>query len=235
MYIMTAPGVIQQAPQQGPRFGISLDVSAFAGNEAMIDLAARQLGVGRVQVVGSGDGTWFGQNGLTERGKAALKAFEGAGVVVQLVSPPARLLSDVLDNAKKGFIVSGMTTVPDAALAKKLSGKNALIAIDFDLTAPQTVAARLIDLKKALEGSGNLLLTTDERVVASPMGDVVQTPRQKMVDAAKQQMYLALVKAGWTKDEIYSMVGVNPPASGPMQMPPPAAGRLGGNLGKLSQ
>jgi hypothetical protein len=90
-------------------------------------------------------------------------------------------------------------------------------------------------MKKALEGSGNLLLTTDERVVASPMGDVVQTPRQKMVDAAKQQMYLALVKAGWTKDEIYSMVGVNPPASGPMQMPPPAAGRLAGNLGKLSQ
>jgi hypothetical protein len=55
------------------------------------------------------------------------------------------------------------------------------------------------------------------------------------VDAAKQQMYLALVKAGWTKDEIYSMAGVNPPASGPMQMPPPAAGRLAGNLGKLSQ
>jgi hypothetical protein len=55
------------------------------------------------------------------------------------------------------------------------------------------------------------------------------------VDAAKQQMYLALVKAGWTKDEIYSMVGVNPPASAPMQMPPPAAGRLAGNLKKLSQ
>jgi hypothetical protein len=235
MYIMTAPGVIQQAPQQGPRFGISLDVSAFAGNEAMIDLAARQLGVGRVQVVGGGDGTWFGQNGLTERGKAALKAFEGAGVVVQLVSPPARLLSDVLDNAKKGIIVSGMTTVPDAALAKKVTGKNVVVAIDFDVTAPQAVAAKLIDMKKALEGSGNLVLTTDERVVASPMGDVVQTPRQKMVDAAKQQMYLALVKAGWTKDEIYSMVGVNPPATGPMQMPPPAAGRLGGNLGKLSQ
>ena len=235
MYIMTGPGMIQPAPQQGPRFSISLDVSAFGGNEAMIDLAARQLGVGRVQVVGSGDGTWSGQNGLTERGKSALKAFEGAGVVLQLVSPPARLLADMLDNAKKGFIVSGMTTVPDAALAKKVSGKNVVVAIDFDASAPQAVAARLIDMKKALEGSGNLLLTTDERVVASPMGDVVQTPRQKMVDAAKQQMYLALVKAGWTKDEIYSMAGVNPPSSGPMQMPPPAAGRLAGNLGKLSQ
>ena len=128
MYIMTGPGMIQPAPQQGPRFSISLDVSAFGGNEAMIDLAARQLGVGRVQVVGSGDGTWFGQNGLTERGKAALKAFESAGVVLQLVSPPARLLADMLDNAKKGFIVSGMTTVPDAALAKKVSGKNVVVA-----------------------------------------------------------------------------------------------------------
>ena len=234
MYIVTGPNMIQSAPQQGPRFAIGLDVAAFGGNQAMIDVAVKMLNVGRVQVVGSGDGTWFGQNGVTDRGKAALKAFESAGVVIQFVNPSARLLDDVLANATKGFIVTGMTAAPDAALAKKIAAKNVVVAVDFDLAAPQAVAARLIDMKKALDGSGNLVLTTAERVVTSPMGDVAQTARQKMVDAAKQQMYLALVKAGWTKDEIYAMVGVNPPQSGPMQMPPPAAGRLGGNLGKLS-
>jgi len=234
MYIMVGPGSFQSAPQQGPRFGLSIDVTAFGGNLAMIDMAAKPLNVGRVEVVGSGDGTWFGSNGLTERGKAALKAFESAGIVLQLTNPPARLLDDMLDNAKKGFVVTGMTTVPDAALAKKITEKNVVVAVDFDAAAPQAVATRLMDMKKALNGSGSLLLTTQERVVTSPMGDVAQTSRQKMVDAAKQQMYLALVKAGWTKDEIYSMVGVNPPPAGPMQMPPPAAGRLGGNLGKLS-
>jgi hypothetical protein len=235
MFIMTGPGMIQQAPQQGPRFGVSLDASAFGGNEAMIDLAARQLSVGRVQVVGA-DPNWFGANGLTDRGKSALKAFENAGVVVQLVNPSARLLADMFDNAKKGFVVSGLTTVPDEALAKAITAKNVVVTVDFDAAAPQALATRLIDMKKALGGSGHLVLTTDERIATSPMGDTVQSPRQKIVDAAKQLMYLALVKAGWTKDEISSMVGVTPRPAGPMQMPPPAAaGRLGGNLGKLSQ
>jgi hypothetical protein len=47
----------------------------------------------------------------------------------------------MLDNAKKGFIVSGVTTVPEAALAKKVTGKNVVVAIDFDVTALQAVAA----------------------------------------------------------------------------------------------
>jgi hypothetical protein len=234
MYIMTGPSSFQSAPQQGPRFGISVDVAAFGGNLAMIETAVKQLNVGRVQVVGGGDGTWFGSNGVTDRGKEALKAFESAGTVLQFVNPPAKLLDSMLDNAKKGFLVTGMTTVPDPALAKKIIEKNVVIAVEFDIAAPQAVTTRLADLKKALNGSGNLVLTTTERVVASAMGESVQTPRQKALDAAKQQMYLALVKDGWTKDEVYSMVGVTPPRSGPMPMPPPPAPRLGGNLGKLS-
>ena len=234
MYIVTGPNSFQPAPQQGPRFGISLDVSAFGGNLAMIDMSVKLLSVGRVQVVGSGDGTWFGSNGVTDRGKEALKAFEIAGTVLQFVNPPAKLLDSVLDNAKKGFLVTGVTTVPDAALAKKITEKNVVIVVEFDAGAPQTVTARLMELKKALNGSGNLVLTTQERTIATPMGNTAQSPRQKMLDAAKQQLYLALVKDGWTKDEISAMVGVTPPRSGPMQMPPPPAPRLGGNLGKLS-
>ncbi len=235
MYIMTGPNSFQPAPQQGPRFGISLDVTAFGGNLAMIDMAARLLSVGRVQIVGGGDGTWFGSSGVSDRGKEALKAFEGAGVVLQFVNPPARLLDSMLENAKKGFLVTGLTTAPDAALAKKIADKNVVVTVEFDVTAPQAVAARLMELKKTLNGSGNLVLTTQERAAATAMGNAQQSPRQKALDAAKQQVYLALVKDGWTKDEIFSMVGVTPPRSGPMQMPPPPQPRLGGNLGKLGQ
>jgi hypothetical protein len=235
MYIMTGPTSFQAAPAApAPRLAYSIDVSAFGGNLAMIDTAAKPLGVGRVQVVGSGDGTWFGSNGVTERGKEALKAFETAGIVLQLVNPPAKLLDSMLDNAKKGFLVTGLTTVPDAALAKRINDRNVVLTVEFNPAAPQAVAARLAELKKALNGSGNLVLTTSERVVATPMGNVEQSPRQKALDAAKQQLYLALVKDGWTKSEVYAMVGVTPPRSGPMQMPPPPAPRFGGNLGKLS-
>ncbi len=235
LYIMVGPTSFQSAPQQGPRFAISLDVSAFGGNVAMIDTAVKLLNVGRVQIVGGGDGTWFGSNGVTDRGKEALRAFETAGTVLQFVNPPARLLDSMLDNAKKGFLVTGMTTVPNQALAKKIVDRNVVVAVEFDVAAPQAVTARLVELKRALNGSGNLVLTTTERAVTSAMGDTVQTPRQKALDAAKQQVYLALVKDGWTKDDINSMVGITPRPTGPMQMPPPPAPRLGGNLGKLSQ
>ena len=110
--------------------------------------------------------------------------------------------------------MSSMATVPSEALGKKLVEKNVVVSVEFEASAPQAMATRLIDLKKALGGSGNIVLTTTERVVRSPMGDVAQTPRQKTVDAAKQQMYLALVKGGWTKDEIYSMVGVTAATAG---------------------
>jgi hypothetical protein len=233
MYIMTGPSSFQAAPQQGTRFSIGLDVAAFGGNLSMIDMAAKSLSVGRVQVAGVGDGTWFGSNGVTDRGKEALKAFETAGMVLQLVNPPARLLESMLDNAKKGFLVTGLTTVPDAALSKRITEKNVVLSVEFDVAAPQAVVARLEELKKALGGSGNLVLTTQERTGTTAMGNVTPTPRQKALDAAKQQLYLALIKNGWTKDEIGAIVGVTPPRSGPMQMPPPPAPRLGGNLGKL--
>ena len=235
MYMMTGPSSFQAVPQQQwPRFGTVLDVSAFGANLAMIDIAAKLLNVGRVEIVGA-DGTWFAANGLTDRGKEALKAFEAAGMVLQFANPSPKLLDSMLDNAKKGFLVTGMATVPDAVLAKKINDRNVVIVVEFDAAAPVAVVARLADLKKAFNGSGCLILTTQERPALSAMGNVTQTPRQKTIDAAKQQLYLALVKDGWTKDEIYSMVGVTPRPSAPMQMPPPPAARPGGNLGRLWQ
>jgi hypothetical protein len=227
----------QQTAQPGPRFNISLgDVSAFGGNPALIEMAAKLLSVGRVDVPARGDSQWFGPNGLTDRGKSAVAAFQTAGVVLNLINPSTKLLGDMLDTVKKGFIVSGMTTIPDAALAKKIAEKNVLLTVDFDPVAAQAIAAKLIELKKVIGSSGNLLLVTRESG-PPPMAEIMPTgaaaPRRQ-VDEAKQQMYLALIKAGWTKDEIYAMAGVSP-RTGEMQMPPPGAGRLGGNLAKLSQ
>ncbi len=226
----------QQNTPPGPRFNIGLsDVSAFGGNLAAIDLAAKMLSVGRVDVPARGDGQWFGPAGLTERGKTAVAAFQTAGIVLNLINPSEKLFGDMLSTVKKGFIVSGLTTVPDAALGRKIAENNVLLTVEFDPEAAQANANRLIELKKAIGSSGNLLLVTHESgpsPMAEMMGSGGTAPSRK-VDEAKQRLYLSLIKAGWTKDEIYAMVGVSP-RTGDRWMPEFEI-RLRGNLAKLTQ
>jgi hypothetical protein len=226
-----------QQQQPGPKFNISLsDIGAFGGSVPLIDMAAKMLSVGRVDVPSGGDGQWFGSSALTERGRAAVKAFEANGIVLNLQNPSEGLLGDMLEAAGKPFIVSGLARALDAATAKRINEKNVLIAVGWEAAAPEAVSAKLIDLKKLIGDSDNLLLTTQQPgpSALSEMGlpDGAAKPGP---DEAKQKMYLALIKDGWTKDEIYATVGTNPARSGQMQMPPPGAGRLGGNLAKLSQ
>jgi hypothetical protein len=218
----------------GPRFTIALtDTWAYGGNLALIDAAARLLGVGRVEVTPRGDTLWFTATEVTERGRAAVAEFERAGVVIVLKSPSPALIGSMLDAAKKPFIIDGFTDVLDGALAKKLNEKDALVTVEFDANAPAAVAARLDGLKKQIGDSDNVLLVAGSNSVAPPE-PVGLKPLQRKIDDAKQQMYLALIKAGWTKYEIYATVGVNPPrpAGEPLQMPPPQ-NRFGGNLKKL--
>ena len=221
-----------------PRLNVALtEPAAFYGNLALVDVAAKMMGVGRVDVPARGDGVWFAPSGLTAAGRNALKSFEADGIVLNLLNPGKALLSDMLDAAKKGFIVSGLTTMPDAETARRIKAKNALVAVEFDIAAPQAVAAKLIEFKKAAGDSANLLLVTREASTGGGRGEAPPATEWKTsrLDDAKQQLYLALVKAGWTKDEIYSMVGVTPP-------PPPGqpgggrggGGGLGGNLARLS-
>ena len=61
--------------------------------------------------------------------------------------------------------------------------------------AAPAIATRLAGLKKALGGSGNLVLTTTERAARSPMGDEPTTPRQKVVILGFDGMDPALVRA----------------------------------------
>ncbi len=224
------------AAPRGPRLNVALsEPSAFGGNVTMIDLAATQLGVGRVDVPARGDGVWFAASGVTEAGQAALRAFEAGGVVLNLVNPGRPLLLSMLDSAKKPFIVSGLGVIPDADLARRIKAKNVLVAVEFDVAAPQAIAQRLVDFKQAAGDSGNLLLVTR---LAAAGGRGETAPAQtglSQLDQAKQQMYLALVKAGWTKDEIYSMVGVTPPQpAGGAGGGRGGGGGLGGNLAKLA-
>lgn len=230
-------GAAAPAASAGPRFGVYLnDVSAYAGNLALIDVAARLFGAGRVEIPARGDGTWFTANDVTERGRQAMAEFEKAGVVPVFKAPSTRLLSSALEVAKKPFVVDGLSGPIDAAIAKQIVDKKVLVTVEFTPSAAPAVAERLIELKKALGRSENLLLVNGAGAVA-PAEPIGVKPLQRKIDEAKQQMYLALIKAGWTKNEIYAMVGVNPPrpAGAPLQMPPPGAGRLGGNLAVLGQ
>ncbi|MBZ5499742.1 MAG: M28 family peptidase [Acidobacteriia bacterium] len=222
MMMSMSQGVVQQVRRPG--LAPALEPSAFAGNLTLIDAAAKLYGISRVDV--RTDGSWFTSSNVTDRGKDAVKAFEANGMVLNAINPSATLLTDLLDNAKKPFIVSGLAAMPDAVLAKRIKEQNVLVAVDFDISDPQAVATSLMDYKKLFGDSGNLLLITRVPAPADPAAS-------RKFNAAKQQLFLALIKAGWTKDEIYSMVGVSPRPTGPTPTPPDP-GRLGGNLGKLS-
>jgi hypothetical protein len=227
--IVIINGVVQQAGPSGPRFSTALsDVGALGGNLALIDVAAKVMNIGRIDV--RPESNWFATTGLTDRGKAALKAFEAASVSLNFINPPKALLDSVLDNVKRGFIVSNLTLALDPDLAKRMTEKNGLLAVVCDLSAPAALAAKLIDLKKLFGGSGNLLLVSyDTTMPTDPIA-------RRKVEDAKQQLYLPLVKAGWTKEEIAAMVGVNPPLTMEQMMAGVRAqSGLPGNLNKLSK
>ena len=159
------------------------------------------------------------------------------GIVLNLKNPSEGLLGDMLEAAGKPFIVSGLARASGCRDRKTHQREErARCASAWDAAAPDAVSAKLIDMKRMIGDSDNLLLTTQQPgpSALSEMGLPDGTARPGP-DEAKQKMYLALIKDGWTKDEIYATVGVSPARSGQMQMPPPGAGRLGGNLARLSQ
>ncbi len=228
-------GVVQQPlPSPGPRFSVALsDVSALGGNLALIDVAAKLMTIGRVDVKPS-EARWFASTGLTDAGKTALKEFETAGIVLNFINPTRALLDSLLDKASRGFIVSSVTIPIDGGLARRMKEKNVVLAVAHDLSQPAALAARLIELKQLFNGSDNLVLVSaDTTMPADPYA------RRKIEDA-NQQLYLPLIKAGWTKNEIYAMVGVTPPPATTDPQAMMAAqnamrGRLPGNFSKLLQ
>ncbi|HSP91078.1 MAG TPA: M20/M25/M40 family metallo-hydrolase, partial [Vicinamibacterales bacterium] len=121
-----AGGITMAAAMRGGGGGrVSTGVSSagiFQGSTATLEAASAALNFGRVDVAGP-DGAWFGTT-LTPAGKAALAAMEANAIAVNLIRPPAALLSDVLDSAKKPIMVTGLPAA-DAALIEKFKKNNA--------------------------------------------------------------------------------------------------------------
>ena len=161
----------------------------FQGSIETMEAAATLLSFGRIDVAGP-DGAWFGDK-LTTDGKAALKAMEAGNIVVNLVRPQASLLNDVLDNAQKPVMVTEPGSM-DSALAEKFKAKKAL-AIVFCDAADVDGCVRKLGASAAVVGKNNLLLSMGAHK------DRVQATRT---------LYMSLLKAKWSRDEINTLAGV---------------------------
>jgi len=195
-----AGGITMAAAMRGGGGGrISTGVSSagiFQGSTATLEAAVAALNFGRVDVAGP-DGAWFGTT-LTPAGKAALAAMEANGIAVNLIRPPAGLLSDVLDAAKKPIMVTGLPAA-DAALLEKVKKNNALAVVSCDAADVDGCVRQLTALKD-VAGKSNVLVSV------GPHKDRA---------AATQQLFLAAVKAGWTKDELFAAAGQAAGRGGP--------------------
>ncbi len=160
----------------------------FQGSVPLFETTLTLLDFGRIDVVGN-DGYWFGEK-VTADGKDALKAIEGRNVAINLVNPSTSLLADFADAAQKPFLVTSPSGL-DAALSDKLKKKNAAVVVECGPADVDGCVKRL-GATGTVIGRNNLLLS--------------MSAGQNRADAV-QKLYLALVKSGWTKDEIGAMVG----------------------------
>jgi hypothetical protein len=87
----------------------------------------------------------------------------------------------------------------EAALVDKFKKNNALAVIECDAADVNGCVSRMNTLK-ALVGGSNLL---------------VSVGAQKDRARATQQLFLAAVKAGWTKDELFAAAGQASGRGGP--------------------
>ena len=181
----------------------------FQGSVATLEAAVAALNFGRVDVAGP-DGAWFGST-MTPAGKAALAAMEANGIAVNLIRPPAGLLSDVLDSAKKPIMVTGLPAA-DAALLEKFKKNNALAVLECD-AADVDGCVRQLNALQDVVGKNNMLVSV------GPHKDRA---------AATQKLFLAAVKAGWTKDELFAAAGQAAGRGGPGAAAPNNLARFGG-------
>jgi hypothetical protein len=162
----------------------------FGGSVALLETGASALNIGRVDVA-SPDGVWFGDK-LTAEGKTALKAMEGANVVLHLVKPSDSLLADALDNAAKPILVSGIA-VPAAPLVEKIKKNNAVVVVECD-AADAAGCVRQLDAMQKAVGKANVLISVGAHASRA---------------AGLKDLYVGLIKAGWKKEEISAAVGVS--------------------------
>jgi len=215
----------------GARYSLGVrDSGIFNGSIPMLVQSASLLNFGRVDV-GSNDGSWFNFNsGVSPQGREAVKAMEANNIVLNLIDPSVKLLADALDATTKPFLVTVTGTAPiDPALIAGMNQKNTLLLFECDTADAAGCVSRLQTYKKQFGDSDNLIIS-----VKRPAGESVEAP----IRAFTRSLYLALIKAGWTKDEIYAVFGAPVPASGGgrgtvpgnlSRLSPPSSGGRGGN------
>jgi hypothetical protein len=192
---------------RGPRVNLGIrDAAYFQGSVPLLATLAGLLDFRRVDVV-QDDGRWF-DRGLTEEGREALKTMEENNLVFNFVDPLSGLLGDALAAATKPFLVT-LSSAPswDVSMYRRMRDRSVVLAVDCKPDDVRGCVNRLESAKEELGGCDRILLSMNAT------GDFTEE---------KQELYLTLIKIGWTKDEIYGMVGLNP------------NGRAGGNLAIFS-
>jgi hypothetical protein len=201
----------------GARYSLGVrDSGVFDGSIPSLVQSASLLNFGRVDVA-SNDGSWFNFNsGVSAQGREAVKAMETNNIALNLINPSAKLLGDMLDVTTKPFLVTVTGTAPiDQAMITRMNQKNTLLLFECDPADAGGCANRLQSYKKQFGDSDNLVIS------------VKRAPTES-IDAFKKSFYMALIKSGWTKDEIYAVCGAPVPVSGG------GRGTVPGNLSKLS-
>jgi len=198
----------------GARYALGVrDAGAFDGSIPFLSQTATLLSFGRVDVPAK-DGAWFNFNsGVSAKGRDAVKAMEAGNIVINLVDPSSKLLGDLLDATARPFLVTVTGNTPiDQSLIARMNQKNTLLLFECDPADAQGCVTRLQNYRKLFGDADNL---------------VVSMRTNDRTEEAKKTIYLALIKSGWTKDQIYAVFG--------QTATPAAGGGRGGGAGNLSR
>lgn len=155
----------------------------------LMEIGRDVLDFGRLDIDGDDD-VWFDQ-GLTEEGVTALAAMEKKNIVLHLMNPSKATLVNVLEKAKKPFLISGFSNYDDSLIVH-INDKKVLIGVDFNPEDIESCITQLETFKTKFGDTDNFLLN-----VISEDG----------LDDARKVLYQSLIKKGWKKEEIYAIGG----------------------------
>ena len=116
---------------------------------------------------------------------------EENNIAVNLINPTEDMLTGMLATASKPFLVTGDVEL-SRNMISSLNSVGGIVTVDFNTKDVAGCVSTLEDLNAKFGDTDNLALylqSTDD------------------MDKAKQDLYLALIKKGWTKEEIEAVAG----------------------------
>lgn len=175
----------------GPRssFNTGINAKAVDSDIDIIKIAQPILNFGRVDIKGD-DGIWL-NNGLTEKGKMAVKELQDSNIVINLVNPTSASFEDMLTFAEKPFIVVNTPKLNSTSI-ELMNKKNVIVAVNFDPEKVDDCVNTLDKMKNDFGDTDNLILYLLSK---------------KNLNEKKSELYKKLRKKGWTKEEIFAIAG----------------------------